>query len=57
VRLVGEAQRALTKALELWSPEDPDDGRRWVRDSVDAVERLSRWMESSATQEAWAASA
>jgi hypothetical protein len=57
VRLVGEAQRALTKALELWSPSDPDDGRRWVRDSVDAVERLSRWMESTSAQESWAASA
>jgi len=57
VRLVGEAQRALAKALELWSSEDSDDGRRWVRDSVDAVERLSRWMESSAAQETWAASA
>ncbi len=57
VRLVGEAQRALAKALDLWAPEGDDEGRRRAREAADAVERLSRWMEAPSPQEAWAASA
>lgn len=60
VRLVGDAQRTLARALDLWGPSD-DEGRHHLRGAVDAVERLSQWMESPSASEsaapAWAASA
>lgn len=57
VRLVGEAQRALAKMMDLWSADEGDEGTLRAREAVDAVERLSRWMERPATQETWAATA
>ena len=57
VRLVGEAQRALAKMMDLWSGDEGDEGTLRAREAVDAVERLSRWMERPAAQEAWAATA
>lgn len=55
VRLVGDAQRALAKAADLWPAED-GDGRVRLREATDAVERLARWMEAPA-EAPWAETA
>ncbi len=57
VRLVGDAQRSLSKMMDLWSAGENDEGTLRAREAVDAVERLSRWMERPSAQESWAATA
>jgi ParB family chromosome partitioning protein len=57
VRLVGDAQRALAKMMDLWSGGENDEGSLRAREAVEAVERLSRWMERPSSQESWAATA
>lgn len=57
VRLVGDAQRSLAKMMDLWSGGENDEGSLRAREAVEAVERLSRWMERPSAQESWAATA